>query len=223
MSDTNSSWANPMPAGLISLAMACTIFYALLTGKVTPDGYGVVGFWLIGGFFVQMAVGLIELRMGSTGGGNTFLWFSGYFMLATGSVYLLEYFAHCYGWHVDPSIVEGWCWVGISIVMWLQYPAFLKTMPFVVAVLVTIMNTGAPFVAGMKLGLLDRAVFAPITGNMIGIVALLGFYSGAAIVNNTIYGRQILPFPGPIIKERSQGGIAKANVSDVMVSGTTQE
>lgn len=220
MSGANSSWANPMPAGLISLAMACTIFYALLTGKVTPDGYGVVGFWLIGGFFVQMAVGLIELKMGSTGGGNTFLWFSAYFMLATGSVYLLEYFAHAFGWHVDPGSVEGWCWVGISIVMWLQYPAFLKTMPLVVVVLVTIMNTGAPIVAGMKLGLLDRAVFAPIAGNMIGLVALLGFYSGAAIVNNTVYGRQILPFPGPIMKGTSQVLNASTKPGDSMVPGT---
>jgi len=167
-------------------------------------------------------VGLIELKIGSSSGGNTFLWFSAYFMLATGCVYLLEYFAHGLGWHVDPS-VEGWCWVGISIVMWLLYPAFLKTMPMVVAVLVTIMNTGAPIVAGMKLGLLDRSFFAPIAGNMIGIVALLGFYSGACIINNTIYGRQILPFPGPIMKERPQRDIAEANISDAMAPGTTQE
>lgn len=222
MSAANSSWANPMPAGLISLAMACTIFYALLTGKVTPDGYGVVGFWLIGGFFVQLAVGLIELKLGSPGGGNTFLWFSAYFMLATGSVYLLEYFAHGLGWHVDPS-VEGWCWVGISIVMWLLYPAFLKTMPLVVAVLVTIMNTGAPIVAGIKLGLLDRAIFAPIAGNMIGFVALLGFYSGACIINNTIYGRQILPFPGPIIKDRSQAASSEVNAGIAIAPGAAPE
>lgn len=179
--------------------MATTIFYALLTGKVTPDGYGVVGLWLLGGFVVQTIVGMLELKMGNTGGGNTFLWFSGYFMLATGSVYLLEYFAHICGWHVDLR-VEGWCWIGISIVMWLMYPAFLKTMPLLVAVLITLMNAAAPFIAGLKLGLLDKSIYAPIAGNMIGIVALLSFYSAACIINNTIFGRQILPFPGPIIK-----------------------
>lgn len=201
MPEQNSTWANPLPAGLISLGMACTIFYALLTGKITPDGYGVVGIWLLGGFFVQVIVGVIDLKLGSLGGGNTFLWFSAYFMFATGCVYLMEYFAHINGWHVE-LMIEGWCWVGISIVMWLMYPSFLKTMPLVVAVLITIMNSMAPVIAGMKLGLLDRAVYAPIAGNCIGIVALLGFYSGAAIINNTVFGRQILPFPGPVLKSK---------------------
>jgi succinate-acetate transporter protein len=198
MSGTGTNWANPVPAGLIALGLACLIFCALLNGIISPDGMGVVGIWLISGFFVQVIVGVIEIRLGSSAGGNTFLWFSAYFMLATGSVYLMEYVAHSLGWKVDPRI-EGYCWVGITFVMWLLYPSFLKTMPLTVALLITIMNIGAPLITGLKLGVLPKTL-APFLGDAIGVAGLLGLYSAACVINNTVYGKAILPFPGPIIR-----------------------
>jgi succinate-acetate transporter protein len=65
MSNSDSGWANPMPAGLTAFAVAVFIFYAMFTGKA-PMGlaYAIAGFWLIGGFFVQIVVGIIELKMG---------------------------------------------------------------------------------------------------------------------------------------------------------------
>jgi len=200
MANEHSGWANPMPAGLIALGLACIIFYALLTGKIPPDGLGVVGFWLLAGFFIQVIVGVLELKLGSISGGNTFLWFSAYFMLASGCVYLLEFYAHMVGWHINP-VIEGWAWVGITFVMWLLFPTFLKTMPLTVALLISIMNFDAFLITGLKLGLLAKS-YAPIAGNVIGLAGLLGLYSAAAIINNTVYGRAILPFPGPIIKDK---------------------
>jgi len=57
----NSSWANPAPAGLVALAVACFTFYAILTGKVDGTAAPLLGCWIIGGFVVQLIVGLIEL------------------------------------------------------------------------------------------------------------------------------------------------------------------
>ncbi|MGD9506495.1 MAG: hypothetical protein AB7W37_16425 [Syntrophobacteraceae bacterium] len=198
MSGDNAGWSNPVPAGLIALGLACLIFYATLNGKVTPEGFGVVGLWLIAGFFVQIIVGVIDLKLGSSAGGNTFLWFSAYFMLATGSVYLMEYIAHSLGWTVDPRI-EGYCWVGITFVMWLLFPTFLKTMPLTVALLITIMNLGAPLITGLKLGLLPRTI-APMLGDAIGVAGLLGLYSAACMINARVFGRPLFPFPGPVLK-----------------------
>ena len=200
MSGEQSNWANPMPAGLTALTVAVFIFYAMFTGKVDMGlSYGIAGIWLIGGFFVQIVVGIIELKLGSITGGNTFTWFGAYFMLVTGSVWLFEYFAHLNGWAFDTHIA-GWSWLAMAIVLWLQWPAFAKSMPLTVFLLICCMNLSLPFIVGLNLGLLAPATYAPIAGTLAGLAGLFGAYSAAAAVNNTAFGRQILPFPGPIVK-----------------------
>jgi len=193
-------WANPMPAGLTALAIAVFIFYAVLTGKVSPaEARPIAGMWLIGGFFVQVIVGVIELNMGSSSGGNTFTWFSAYFMLVTGSVWIFQYFAGINGWHYDHH-VAGWAWCAITIVLFLEFPAFAKTMPLTVFILICLLNFSLPLITGIFLGILDPKVYGPIAGNMAGIAGLFALYSAAAVMNNTVFGKQIFPFPGPIIK-----------------------
>ena len=88
----NSSWANPAPAGLVALAVACFTFYAILTGKVDGTAAPLLGCWIIGGFVVQLIVGLIELMEDAVTGGNIFLFFSAFFMLVGG----LEFFVKVY-------------------------------------------------------------------------------------------------------------------------------
>ncbi|HEX3031681.1 MAG TPA: hypothetical protein VHS59_05490 [Bacillota bacterium] len=203
MSNQNSGWANPMPAGLTALTIAVFIFYAILTGKVTHDALPIAGIWLICGFFVQMAVGIIELREGAITGGNTFTFFSAYFMLATGLVWVFEYFGAINGWKFDAHII-GYTWLAITMVLWLQMPSFAKTMPLTVFILICIMNLCLPIITGMNLGLLNPKVFGPIAGNLAGLSGLFGAYSAAAAMNNTVFGRQIFPFPGPVIKAKPQ-------------------
>ncbi|MBP8784475.1 MAG: hypothetical protein KBH12_03270 [Synergistaceae bacterium] len=61
----NEKWSNPSPAGLVALAVACFCFYALQTGKVDSSASLLLGTWLIGGFVVQVIVGLIDLKNGN--------------------------------------------------------------------------------------------------------------------------------------------------------------
>jgi hypothetical protein len=197
-----SGWANPSPAGLTALAIATLVFYAMFTGKVGGEARAIGGIWLICGFFVQLVVGIIELREGSSCGGNTFTWFSAYFMLATGLVWLFEYFAPIYGWKFDPHIV-GYCWIAITIVLLLQFPAFAKTMPLTVFITITVLNCSLPIITGINLGILDAQVWAPVAGNMAGIAGLFACYSAAAGMNNTVFGREIFPFPGPLVKDKN--------------------
>jgi succinate-acetate transporter protein len=202
MSNQNGGgWANPMPAGVTALAIAVFIFYGMFTGKVGHGALIIGGIWLICGFFVQLIVGIIELREGSSAGGNTFTWFSAYFMLATGLVWVFEYFAGINGWEFDPRIA-GFTWLAITLVLWLQIPSFAKTMPLIMFILILVMDLSLPFITGINLGLLEAAKYGPIAGNMAGIAGLLGCYSAAAAMNNAVFGRQILPFPGPIIKDK---------------------
>ncbi len=59
---SNHEWANPAPAGLLALAMACFTFFALLSGKVEYLTIPLLGCWLIGGFVIQIMLGILELR-----------------------------------------------------------------------------------------------------------------------------------------------------------------
>ena len=93
MNQTNQikEWANPTPAGLVALAVACFGFFALLTGNVTSAAMPLLGFWLLGGFVIQIVVGVIDIKGGNSTGGNTFLFFSAFFMLVSGSEMIFKF------------------------------------------------------------------------------------------------------------------------------------
>jgi succinate-acetate transporter protein len=81
MSEQEKGWANPAPAGLTALAIACFTFYALLTGKVELTALPLLGAWLLGGFIVQIVVGIIEYKEGNLIGGNVFTVFAAFLCL----------------------------------------------------------------------------------------------------------------------------------------------
>jgi len=200
MSDQHGAgWANPMPAGFTALAIAVIIFYAVLTGKVGKEAMPIAGIWLIGGFFVQVIVGVIELRLGNSSGGNTFTWFSAYFMLVTGSLWIFQYFAGVYGWKFDPRIT-GWAWLTITLVLLMEIPMFAKSMPLAPFAAIVPMCLALPFITGIYLGYLAHYTYAPIAGNLAGLCGLLAIYATVAMQTNMVFGRQVFPFPGPIIK-----------------------
>ncbi len=82
-----------------------------------------VGCWLLGGFVVQVIVGLLDLKGGNATGGNTFLFFSAFFMLVSGLEMLLKYNAIQAGTPLDGRI-DGYVWSALTIVVWLWTPAF---------------------------------------------------------------------------------------------------
>lgn len=52
------SWANPAPAGLVALAVSCFCFFALFNERVTENAAALLGWWLLGGFVIQLIVGM---------------------------------------------------------------------------------------------------------------------------------------------------------------------
>lgn len=199
MSKESSGFANPTPAGLVALGMACYMFFALLTGKVDHSCIPIMGFWLLGGFVVQIIVGVIELKEGNLSGGNVFTWFSAFFMFATGLVFIFEYIGHAMGWHMDPTI-EGWAWLALTVSLLLWTPAYFKA-PLYLCVAVCIMDPACILLFLMKLGVLAPTI-APVIGYLIFAAGSLGLLLGACMVVNGTYGREIIPCPGPIVKDK---------------------
>lgn len=197
MSNHQASWTSAGPAGLVALAVACFVFFALLTGRVEHSAIPILGLWLIGGFVVQLVTALLELREGNLLGGNVFTFFSAFFMLVTGVEMLFKFWAAHNNVAIDARI-SGYSWLAISAAITLWFPAYLtgpKSLSLVVGALVPALW----IIAFKDLGIAGAA-WANVAGYLALIGGLMGIYTSAAMVLNNKFGKVILPFGAPFIK-----------------------
>lgn len=187
-----AAWANPGSAGLTALAIACFTFFAVLTGRVPHTSTPLLGCWLIGGFVVQIIVAVIELREGSILGGNVFLFFSAFFMLTGGLEFILQASSAFSDFGVT-SEIDGWAWLVLLITLILWTPAYLKTSPRVMGILVLILDVGVLFVVLKDLGIMPTPISAPIAGYALGLGGIFAIYLAAAIQLNAAFGKVIFP------------------------------
>ena len=196
-------WASPSTAGLVALAIACFLFYGLLTGRIGPESLALVGFWLLGGFVVQIVVAIIELMEGKTSGGNIFLFFSSFFMLTSGLSMIFKYFAINNGWAFDP-IVEGYAWIVLFSVLLFYVPVYLRESPLIMNILVVSLVIAAFFIMATDLHLLPAADFSPIAGYFALASGICGIYLAGAIAVNTSFGRMVLPVGKPLLAPKAK-------------------
>jgi len=196
----SQKWANPSPAGLVALAMSTYCFYALLTGKVGHSCIGLMGVWLLGGFVVQVIVGIIELKNGNSLGGNLFTFFSAFFMMVTGANFILKFFAAEHGWQMDARI-DGWAWLSLAAAVTLWAPAYLKTPKSLFGVVISL-TPALWVIAFMDMGVWPAKTWAPIAGWLALIGGSFGIYTSAGIILNTAFGRTVLPMGAPFIKSQ---------------------
>jgi succinate-acetate transporter protein len=184
-------WSNATPAGLVALAIACFCFFALLTKQVDGSAIILVGCWLLGGFVIQFAVAILDLKNGNMAGGNTFLYFSAFFMLVGGSEMIVK--AICLANKVAfDSRVDGWAWLVLSLVVILWTPAFFK-IPSVLTLIVLALDFSVPFIALKDLKIISE-YYSAFAGWGLLIAGILGIYLGSAMITNNAYGKVILPF-----------------------------
>lgn len=198
MSSGEGGWANPGPAGLTALAVACFTFYAVLCGKVPGSALPFLACWLMGGFVVQLVVGIIELREGALLGGNVFLFFSGFFMLEGA----LEFWVETLG-KADKAgaAIGGWAWLVLLITLVLWTAPYLKTSPASLGLAVVVLDLGVFFVVLDKMKwLMDPHTAGMYGGYCLLLTGILGIYVAAGIQINSAFGKQILPLGAPIIK-----------------------
>lgn len=200
MSNNSTGWANPSPAGLVALAIACFTFFAVLSGRTAgAEGSPLLflGIWLIGGFVVQLCVGLIDLAEGNLLGGNTFLFFSGFFMLVGGLEFIFEFFAGVHGWKINTG-VDGWAWLVMLLVLVPYTIAFLKQTAASLGLAVLILFVGVIFVTFSKLGMMGAYAHTYAAWCLL-VTGILAIYTSGAIILNNAYGRTVLPVGNPIL------------------------
>ena len=186
-------WANATPAGMVALAVACTGFFALLNGYLNnAHAIPLLGAWLLGGFVVQFTVAMIDFKGGNHTGGNTFLFFSAFFMLASGLEMIFKYNAIMAG---DPlqSLLDGFVWCTLTVILWLWTPAFFAKFNLL-SIIIVLLDIALPFVALNDLGVVTTV------GPNIAAWAFLGaaavaVYLGAATVVNDAMKKKVYPLP----------------------------
>jgi succinate-acetate transporter protein len=199
MADQEHVFANPMPAGLGALAMACYGFFAVLSGNVSHDAAPLLAIWLLGGFFVQLVVAIIEFRDKNMPGANVFLVFSCIFMLVGGMSIAGKFFLHRAGIPFDPTI-EGWLWLGIGLWLFLIMPCFLKS-PRILFFLGSLLCITVICLIALDMGVkVARPLIAQVGAWCLLVAGSLAIYLSGAIALNTHFGRQILPISTPLVK-----------------------
>ena len=186
-------WSNPTAAGLVALAVACMAFFAMLGGHVGAGALPLIGCWLIGGFVVQVIVGVCDLKGGNHTGGNTFLFFSAFFMLVGGLEMFFKYKGIMSGNPLDGKL-DGFVWCILTLVMWLWTPAFFKPKFSLLSIIVLLLDVALPFVVLRDFGV-EPVVMGHIGGTFLLLTGLVGLYLSAAIVVNNAYGKKVLPLP----------------------------
>ena len=185
-----AEWANPTPAGLVALAVACFCFFGLLTGFVGASAMPLIGCWLVGGFVVQLIVGLLDLKGKNYAGGNTFLYFGAFFMLTGGIEMFVKYNALAGGAPLDGRI-DGIAWLPLTVALILWTPAFMKKFGLL-SLIVLLLDVALPFITLLDLGVLG-AGFKPVPAYALLLAGIIAVYLSAALIVNTTYGKKIYP------------------------------
>lgn len=194
MSSTQKDWSNPTPAGLVALAVACFCFFALLSGRIEASALPLMGCWLLGGFVVQFVVGLVDLKNQSATGGNTFLFFSAFFMLTGGLEMFLKYNAVVAGAPLDGRI-DGYAWTVLTAILILWTPAFFAKFSLL-SVVVVLIDIALPFITLIDFGILSKADFGHIPAWSLLFAGIVAIYLASGTVVNQAFGRVVYPMPG---------------------------
>jgi len=200
MSTSEHSFVSPGPAGLAALAVACFGFGAVFTGQVGVGGLPLLAAWLIGGGIVQYTVAVMELKDHNMTGGNVFLFFSSFFMFTAGisTIFKFLMLVGVFG-DVQPLVtVEGYCWIAGAGFLTLVTPSYLKA-PTLLFLIVVIVDIVLWIIVGLDLGLLGAA-YKTIAGYMLFFSGAVALYLSGAIVNNHVFGRNVMPTFGSIVK-----------------------
>lgn len=193
------SFASPAPAGLAALAVACFGFGAVFLGKVALEGLPLLFAWLMGGCLVQYTTAVMELKDHNITGGNVFLFFSAFFMLAAALSVMSKFLMIKFG--MKPAVhVEGWMWMAGATFLTLVTPAYAKNTALIFT-LVCIVDVVLWMIVGVDTGWFgDPTVFKPIIGWSLVVCGFMGLYLAGAVVCNTVYGKAIFFVPGPVVK-----------------------
>lgn len=198
MSQESHSFSSPAPQALGALAIACFIFFGLLTGRIGEESRLAVACWLFGGFVCQFTAAIIELKDKNHVGGNVMLLFGSFFMLVTALINLAEFITHANGIHFALAC-DPYAWLVLAIVLTLFTPAYLVGSPVFFIALV-FADVALWFLVILKFKIfLPPMVSAQIAAYCILMVGFFGIYLATANIINTTFKKAVIPVGKPFV------------------------
>lgn len=197
---TEHTFVSPGPAGLAALAVACFGFGAVFNGHVELGGLPLLAAWLVGGGIVQYTVAVMELKDHNMTGGNVFLFFAAFFMFGAAISVMMKFLmlTGVLGEVKPAAMVEGYCWMAGAAFLTAVTPAYLKS-PKPLFILVILLDVALWLIVGLDMGKLGPE-FKPVVGYLLYVSGWIGIYTSAAVVNNHIFGKTVLPTFGTFVK-----------------------
>ena len=190
-------FATPGPSALGAFAVACFGFGAVFLGQVTVYGLPLLAAWLIGGCLIQLVAAVMELKDHNLTGGNVFLYFAGFFMLAAALSTIAKFLMIVNNMKPDPT-VEGYLWLAGTGFLVAVTPNYAKSN-LVLFLIVLMADVALLLIALLDLGMIGAA-YKPVVGYLLFACGILAIYLIAAISTNTFYGKSVFPLPPPLIK-----------------------
>ena len=181
-------WAAGGPATLFLLGVLHIGLFEFATsgdrGPLTP----VLGLWILSISAPLIILAIIELRRGEILFGTLGMVFGGLLGFGAGFSFIRGLFLP------GPSVMDGYWFLGASIIFFLLIPAMLRTSRLMSVMFVDIGT--ALFLIGLYLADFFGTDQLPLTisGWMALIFSISCFYMATAQITNAQYGKRIMPY-----------------------------
>jgi len=181
-------WASGGSASLFLVGALHVGIFAFATGQVGSESAPLLGFWILGVSIALLMLAIIELRRGEVVFGTFGMVFGGLLGLGGGLSFVRTM------WMPGVFAIDGWWFFSAGVIIILLLPSVFK---------VSRIMFGGSIVIGitlMILGLGLMGIFGPsdtplkVAGWMALFYGVFSWYGATAILTNTVYGKQILPF-----------------------------
>ncbi|MBI0583900.1 MAG: hypothetical protein ISF22_06695 [Methanomassiliicoccus sp.] len=186
--DGQEQWAPSGPATLFLLGVLHLGLFAFATSDDRVPLTPVMGLWILAVSAPLLILGVIEMRRGEVLFGTMGIVFGGLLGLGAGLSFIRALFLP------GPSVMDGYWFLGTSIIFFLLIPAMLKVSKLVAVMLLDI--GVALFILGLSLANFLGTGQLPMTiaGWLALFFSISCFYVAMAQMTNAVYGRRIMPF-----------------------------
>ena len=181
-------WASGGSATLYLLGALHLGIFAFATGQVGPESAPILGFWILGVAIPILILGMIELRRGEVLFGTLGMVFGGLLGLGGGMSFVKSI------WMPGVFAIDGWWFLSAGIILILALLSIYKVSR------ITFGGTAVIGIGLIILGLGMIGVFGAsdtpliVAGWLALLFGIFSWYGATAILMNTVFKKQILPF-----------------------------
>lgn len=190
-----NEWASAGPGGLVAYAIMTYMAAAMFIGLVDVGSLLLASGIAFAAMIPYTVCALVGLRKNDGLGGNTFLYFAGFFAAGSGFSWLLTYLSMVNMWTIDTRVL-GYEWLVLALVLTATTPGYAKA-PLATFLLICTVDPALFITAFYYLGMTNALINA-IGGWLYFITGTIGWYVAASGMLEAV--GMHLPVGKPLLK-----------------------